>query len=281
MKHGKTMFAFTIGVLLVAGALRAADQPKDSAKAPVAWTRKATKDLPKNRTGGMNTTKAAGVSDAALFFIAPKTTGLTTRELPVVYWYISAPAKDVTFTLVRFDTKKTQFKLQLGDVQPGFHKLDLGAQAKRHKLTPLEGNDWAPAGEGAPALSVLYRMTLSSPDLKIAATAFIARVKAPAGGSPDDAGIAIQNELWFDAVSSLANDLGAKGGNASPRKQFEQMLAVEEVLRSDVSDSAPAQEKKSARAVEEKVFNQLSVPDPIDIQSDEWKPYSVPDPTDI
>lgn len=279
MKTLQTVISSSIALLLTGIVL--ADNTKPADKPQATWSRKATKDLPKNRTGGINNTKAAGTVDAALFFIAPKTTGLTTRELPVVYWYLSNPAKDVTFALIRFDTRKTQFKLQLQDVQPGFHKLDLAAEAKRHNLTPLEGNDWSPSGDAAPAINALYRMTLKSDDLKIAATAFIARVKAPAGGSPDDAGFAIQNELWYDAVSSLANELGAKSASPAPRKQFEQMLAVEEVLRSEVSTSASDEQKKASRAEEEKVFSQLSVPDPIDIKSDEWKPLAVKDPVEI
>jgi hypothetical protein len=59
------------------------------------------------------------------------------------------------------------------------------------------------------------------------------------------------------------------------------LLQAEDVLRSDVSDTANDEVKAKARAEEEKVIGKLSVPDPIDLKSDKWEPKSVPDPIDL
>src|SRR3954471_10669626 len=240
----KTFVVGLAGVL--ASSVLFAEPPKPAPDAKdgevVPWTRKATKDLPKNRTGGNPAQKGFGGTDAALFFIAPKTTGLTTRDLPDVYWYISHPSKRITFTLLRADQRnKTEMRLELKDVQPGFHKIDLAREDKAHNLKPLEANDFVAGGEGGGGeaqLKALYRMALKGEDPKLLATAYIARVKAPPGVTQGDYGLQIRNELWFDAVQSLAEQLStpAEAKKPAPRKQFSHLLLAEDVLRSDVSD---------------------------------------------
>jgi hypothetical protein len=289
--------SMAVGAVLVAS-VTLADPPKPAEKPAtdkqaaaadqgqvVEWSRKATKSLPKNRTGGSLTDKSIGGTDASLFFIAPRSTGLTTQELPDVYWYVSAPTKNVTFTLLRADQKnKTLLRLALKDVQPGFHKIELAKVAGAHNLKPLEANDWtAGQGQDAPRLKALYRMALRGEEPKLLATAYIARVKAAPGANPNDYALQIRNELWYDAVESLADQLGDRAGakRPAPREQFGQMLRAEEVLQSDVADNAPADERAKARAEEEKVIHRLSVPDPIDLQSDTWEARSVPDPIDL
>jgi hypothetical protein len=271
---------------LLTSTVTLADPPKPTGTPQVVpWARKVTKDLPKNRTGGAITDKGPGGSEASLFFIAPKSTGLTTQELPDIYWYISAPSKVVTFTLLRADQRnKTVIRLELKDVQSGFHKIDLAREAKAHNLKPLETNDWTPSADNAnaPQFKALYRMALKGEDPKLLATAYIARVKAPPGAAAGDYALQIKNELWFDAVQSLADQLGAEAAAKSPpRQQFSQLLQAEDVLRSDVSDTANDEVKAKARAEEEKVIGKLSVPDPIDLKSDKWEPKSVPDPIDL
>ncbi len=259
-------FAWAGALLVCAFALRAAvPDPVD-----LQWKRKVTENLGGKRSGGANIQKSSGVSDACLFFVAPKTTGLTAQELPSVIWYISQPAKQVVFTLVRFDTKKTVLRLELSDVKPGFHKIDLAAESKTHKIEPLAVNTWSPDAAAEPRIDALYRMGLASKDLELAAVSYIARVKAPQGVSAGkiDFGLAVKNELWFDAVQTLCTDLR---GDPNANKQLKSLLASEEVLRTQVAESAPQVEKDKAQAEEKKVFEKLSVPDPVDLQSDTWK----------
>lgn len=280
--------SLALGVLM-AGSFSLADPPEvkkgEEAKV-VPWARKATKDLPANRIGGSFTDKAAGGSDASLFFIAPKSTGLTTAELPEVYWYISEPAKQVTFTLVSNERKKTEMRLVLKDVQAGFHRISLGDQAKGQDFKGLASNEWTP-GENAAALELkaLYRMAIKCEEPKLLATAYIARVKAPPGAAAGGYVLQIRNELWYDAVDSLAKDLGAEAKTLAPRKQFTELLQAEEVLRSEVAGTATDAQKRKARGEEERVFSKLSVPDPIDLLSDKWEfkfgAQSVPDPLDL
>jgi hypothetical protein len=241
----------------------------------------------------MNEQRGPGTSEAALFFIAPKTTGLTTRELPDVYWYISPKAaadpiyKEVTFKIVDDRSKKTMLRLSLKDVQPGFHRIDLAREAKAAKFTGLQANDFDPAAGpngAAPQLNHEYRMSLSSSDPKLLAIAYIARVQGGAGQDPNDYAVQIRNELWYDAVDSLAASVNGDPRKVeAPRKTFGQMLSAEEVLRSEIGDNAPEADKAKARAVEDDVLKKLSVPDPIDLQSakDNWVPKSVPDPIDL
>jgi hypothetical protein len=278
------VMSLAAGVLV--GTFALADPPKkDEAKA-IPWTRKATKDLPANRIGGSFTDKAAGGTDASLFFIAPKSTGLTTAELPEVYWYISQPAKQVVFTLVSNERKKTEMRLVLKDVQAGFHRISLEDQAKGHDFKRLVSNEWTPAEDAAaPELKALYRMAIKCEEPKLLATAYIARVKSPPGAAAGNYVLQIRNELWYDAVDSLAKDLGAEAKSLAPRKQFTELLQAEEVLRSQVAETANEDQKKKARVEEERVFSKLSVPDPIDLKSDKWEfkfgAQAVPDPIDV
>ncbi len=278
------VMSLALGVVL--GTFAFADPPKGDEAKVVPWTRKATKDLPANRIGGSFTDKAAGGTDASLFFIAPKSTGLTTADLPDVYWYISEPAKQVTFTLVSNERKKTEMRLVLKDVQAGFHKISLAEEAKGHDFKALESNEWTPGEQAAaPELKALYRMAIKCEGPKLLATAYIARVKAPAGAAAGDYVLQIRNELWYDAVDSLAKDLAGPTRSLAPRKQFTELLQAEEVLRSEVAETATDEQKKKARGEEERVFNKLSVPDPIDLKSDKWEfkfgAQSVPDPIDL
>ena len=53
---------------------------------------------------------------------------------------------------------------------------------------------------------------------------YIARVKAPPGADANDYSLQIKNELWFDAVQSLADQLAAPetAKKPAPREQFSQ-----------------------------------------------------------
>jgi hypothetical protein len=282
MRHtNKFLSSITLASLLLSGATAviAADPPKDEAVIP--WTRKATKDMTPNRKQGPNEQKSVGVSDAAVYFIAPKTTGFTTKALPDVFWYINTPAKAVTFTLVS-PTKKTELRLELKDVQSGLHRIDLEKEAKKQNFQALEANDWTPADNAAaPTLKAEYRMALKSADPKLLATAYIARVQPPPGADAKDYTLQIKNELWFDAVGTLTEQLTTDPKKPAPRKQFSQLLLAEDVLKNNVGDQASDEQKRKARAEEERVLGKLSVPDPIDVQSDSWTPKSVPDPIDV
>jgi hypothetical protein len=286
MFHKNSLLRSLALTTVLASTVLLADPPKPADAQPkvTPWARKATKDLPKNRTGGALTDKGLGGTDASLFFIAPRSTGLTTRELPDIYWYVSAPTKNITFTLLRADQKnKTLLRLALKDVQAGFHKIDLAHEAKTHNLKPLEGNDWVAGDNGAPQFKALYRMALKGDDPKLLATAYIARVKAPPGADANDYALQIKNELWFDAVQSLADQLATPetAKKSAPREQFSQMLQAEDVLKSEIANNAPDATQAKARAEEEKVIGKLAVPDPIDLQSDKWELKAVPDPIDL
>jgi hypothetical protein len=296
-----TFKPFAVAMLAALASAVHADPPPAAPAAPAAkaepatWARRATKDLPPNRQGGKNDQRDAGVSEAALFFIAPRTTGLTTRELPDVYWYISPKTtadptyKEVTFKIVDDPSKKTLLRLVLKDVQPGFHRIELAREAKAAKFAGFEANDFDPAkaqagGGGAAQLKREYRMSLSSSDPKLLAVAYIARVRGGTGQDPNDYAVQIRNELWYDAVGALAASVNGEPKRAeAPRKALGQMLSAEEVLRSAVADDAPEANRSKARAVEDDVLKRLSVPDPIDLQSakDHWVPKSVPDPIDL
>jgi hypothetical protein len=287
--------AFGLGLAMGVSLVTAADPPAaggETATETVPWARKATKGLEETRVGGKLSDKGIIKTEAALFFIAPKTTGFTTREFPEVYWYISQPSKRVEFTLLKGN--KTELVLILKNVQPGFHKLDLAREAKARGFKGLDLNNVDPgaaaASGAAPQITAAYRMVLTSADPELVAAAYVARVPAAAGQNPSDYSFQIRNELWFDAVDSLASRLSTdEVKRPAVRKQFSQLLEAEEVLRSTVGATASEENKRKARAEEDKVMQRLSVPDPIDLQSDRWDaetsdggdPFSVPDPIDL
>lgn len=284
----KKLLSFALAGLFLTAVpvnLIAADDAKPATPAKddqvIPWSRKVTKNLPDVRKGGRNEPKGIGDSDAAIYFIAPKTTGFTTKALPDVYWYINSPAKAVTFTLTS-PKKKTELRLELKDVQPGLHRIDLATEAKKQNFQALEANDFNPADNAAAAsLKAEYRMALKSSDPKLLATAYIARVQSPPGADPKDVSLQIRNELWYDAVDTLSDQLTSDPKKPAPRKQFGQLLLAEDVLKNNVGDQASDEAKRNARAEEERMIGKLSVPDPIDIKSDTWTPKSVPDPIDL
>ena len=85
MTRTKNVLSFAFAGLLFSGAVVLAADPPAKDEAVVPWTRKATKDMTPNRKQGPNEQKSIGTSDAAIYFIAPKTTVNPATTLPLQY----------------------------------------------------------------------------------------------------------------------------------------------------------------------------------------------------
>jgi len=85
-------------------------------------------------TRGLNNVRGLGLSD--LWVLAPKQTGLTHQEQPILYWYLDKAVKNATllFSLYEHASKQTTFEFKRYEhTAPGMQKLDLAALDVRLK----------------------------------------------------------------------------------------------------------------------------------------------------
>lgn len=111
----RLLFMATVGLLLVAAAVKftnsysavvraawAANEASESAQPKKAVYVPPKRGAPKRRVGGA--TRGTGDEDIFVTVIAPEGTGLTSRESPTLYWFVSrAPIRQVDFALIRDD----------------------------------------------------------------------------------------------------------------------------------------------------------------------------------
>ena len=96
---------------------------------------------PTRRVGGA--TRGDGDEDIFVTVLAPEGTGLTSRESPTLYWYVSrAPAQQVEFALIRHDRIEPVAELTLArPASGGINKVSLAKIGV--KLEPGVTYDWS------------------------------------------------------------------------------------------------------------------------------------------
>ncbi len=91
----------------------AAGEPAQSAQAKKPVYTPPMRGAPTRRVGGA--TRGLGDEDIFVTVLAPESTGLTSRESPTLYWFVSrVPAQQVEFALIRHDRIEPVAELALG-----------------------------------------------------------------------------------------------------------------------------------------------------------------------
>jgi hypothetical protein len=184
-----------------------ADAEKQAAESTAVSYKPPLRGAPATRVGGG--TRSTGTQALTVNVLAPNETGLTTRDKPTVYWYVSEPLNTpVELTLTTTEPLKdavpTALELTLQPpIAKGVHALRLGD----HGVTLKPG--------------VEYQW-------------FVAVVTNPAQRSNDvvaGGGIkriatadAVQDGVWYDAIDHLSQRISAHPADARLRQQRAALL---------------------------------------------------------
>jgi hypothetical protein len=203
---------------------------------------------PAQRTGGASRTE----NDApAILILAPADTlGLTTREQPVIYWYLSADTKDPIEVGINDPGNLEMPVLEItfkGATKAGLHKLDLSKvkhDGKAVKLQPgvkyevaltAAGNDTA--GSENPSASCRI-LRVDPKDLPAAA----ASEKDPA----KRAAIFAREGIWFDYIDALNAAIDASPKDESLLQKRAKALGAQRLVwKNDgtITEAPPKPEK--------------------------------------
>ena len=218
-------FSLLISLLLVAP-LRAQDDEEDDFT-PRSGT------PPAQRTGGASRTESKA---PAVILLAPRdTAGLTAREQPVIYWYLSADTDAAVEIGINDPTKLENPVLETtlkGPHKAGLHKLDLSKLAQDGKPVRFEpgvkyelvvtalAND-ASGSENPSATCVILRL---NPD----------DVPAPAPADEQDAAkraaFYAKAGVWFDYLDALNAAIDANPKDESLTKKRAKALAAQGLI---------------------------------------------------
>ncbi len=159
-------------------------------------------------TGG---SRGTGVNSVALDVLAPEDVGLTTQEQPSLFWYQSKPA-NAKFELTLLQEDKLEPLLQVSEeraLQAGIHRLRLSEH--KAKLAVGVEYQWVVA-------------LITDPDNRssdLVASGIIKRIEPAAelksqlaSASPRSlAGVYAEAGIWYDALSSLTDQIDAAPAN--------------------------------------------------------------------
>jgi hypothetical protein len=179
---------------------------------------------PATRVGGG--TRSVGARPVTLHVLAPNETGLTTRERPTVYWYISeALTSPVELTITISEPLKhaTPPALEI-TLQPpiakGVHALRLGD----HGITLKPGVEyqWYVAVVGNPS----QRSADVVAGGAIQRVANTDAVQRRLDGVPEQRRAAVYAEsgIWYDAIDDLSRQISANPADAKLRQQRATLL---------------------------------------------------------
>ena len=179
---------------------------------------------PATRVGGG--TRSVGARPVTLHVLAPNETGLTTRERPTVYWYISETLTspvELTITISEPLKHATPPALEI-TLQPpiakGVHALRLGD----HGITLKPGVEyqWYVAVVGNPS----QRSADVVAGGAIQRVANTDAVQRRLDGVPEQRWAAVYAEsgIWYDAIDNLSRQISANPADAKLRQQRAALL---------------------------------------------------------
>jgi hypothetical protein len=158
----------------------------------------------------------------ALSVLTPDHVGLTMREQPSLYWFISEPLKTpAELTLIEAEGFDTLLQIRLDPpVEAGVHELRLSEHGVR--LKPDVTYQWF--------VAMVVNENFRSSD--VVAAGEIRRVAAApgvAGGgdaiaSADAVAAAAQAGLWYDTIDGISRMIAAQPGDAELREQRASLL---------------------------------------------------------
>jgi hypothetical protein len=183
--------------------------------------------LPAQRTGGASRSEGT----LSVFILAPdKTIGMTSREQPVVYWYLSEDTdRPIEISINDQASKDTVAEVTLkGATKAGVHKLDLSKHLTDGKPTKLE-----PGKTYEVVVAVTMSETNASKDPT--ATCRIQRTggaDASAGEKDPAKRVAAYGKagVWFDYLDALNAAIEAKPNDETLLQKRAKTLAAQRLI---------------------------------------------------
>ena len=217
----------TTPVLLLAQART----PK-SAKAPAIVYVPPLRGAPATRVGG--STRGADDAQHYLAVLAPEDTGLTLRERPTLYWYLSKPVLEGTLELTLIDEDGTEPLLEVNLGPP----IDAGL-----KRLPLSEHGLALKRDAEYRWSVALIWDPNQRSKDIVASGTIRRIEtgADVAAKLQQADkialptIYAREGIWYDAIDALSNLIDDSPGD--PRLRELRARLLDQVGLSDVAAS--------------------------------------------
>jgi len=236
MKIVNLLSGFALALLIATPTVNA-DVKKDTADAKASTTtagsfsyRPPMRGAPAARIGGG--TRGVGDMKLTLVVLAPDHTGLTTKEQPTLYWYVSKPVPaKLEVTLINdenIDPELEQVIATPGDA--GIQSLDLAKTGT--KLEPGKEYRWF--------VSVVAEPGQRSND--VVASGTIQRItpddtlKGEIAGADERAlaGVYAKEGVWYDAIDTLTRMIKKSPGDTTLQQQRTALL--EQVGLQDAAD---------------------------------------------
>jgi hypothetical protein len=226
MKMGNMLAGITLGFVFASSAVSAAEtgvaaSAKSSPESAGGFVyRPPMRGAPVARIGGG--TRGIGDTTLELAVLAPDHTGLTTKEQPTLYWYVSEPVPArLEVTVINDDAIDPELEeIVATPGHAGIQKIDLAKSGTR--LEPGLEYRWF--------VSVVADPGQRSND--IVASGTIQRItpqgalKARIAGADDSALVSIYAEegVWYDAIDGLSRMIEKAPNDAALREQRAALL---------------------------------------------------------
>jgi hypothetical protein len=205
--------AFALGVVLSA-AQAAGDGASTGGSTPVVY-KPPFLGAPATRLAGATRSLTKSVT---LQVVAPEHTGLTLKEQPILYWFISeAVTKPVAITLLDERSPEPELKITTTPQAAGIWKVDLARYGA--SLRPGIEYRWTAAvideSKGRPT------NILASGTIKLVRPSEVGLSRVPQGSPSERAGKLAQAGVWYDAVEALFD--GGAALQAARAELFDQV----------------------------------------------------------
>lgn len=231
--------AWVLGTILAMASASAADKSTPPAQSPSTQpvVYKATKaTAPSVRvTGG---SRGSGESQISLDVLTPDSVGLTTMEQPSLFWYQSKPATALfEMTLLREDRDDPVMKIT----------VDRAATAGIQRVNLADHNVKLTAGvEYQWVVALITDPENRSSDL--VASGIVQRIEPPdelknklsTAPPADKAGIYAEAGIWYDALTSLCNEIDSQPDNKILRESRSKLLHQVGLKFASTADATPS-----------------------------------------
>jgi len=208
-------------ILVLSGDIATAEPASVAKPMPAALVYKPPlRGAPATRVGGG--TRNPETAGLVLYVLAPEHTGLTTREQPTLYWFISKPARArIEITLIDGVSVQPLLETAIEDVaKSGFQSLNLADHGIR--LKPGVDYQWSVAVVRNPAQRSSDVVASGGITLQDADTVLQERV----AGAAENAKVSIYAEsgYWYDALMSLGKRIDADPRNGGLQRMRAELL---------------------------------------------------------
>ncbi len=212
----------------------AASEPTQSSQAKKPVYQPPMRGAPTRRVGGA--TRGTGDEDIFVTVLAPESTGLTSRESPTLYWFVSrVPAQQVEFALIRHDWIEPVAELTLGaPAAGGITEISLAQIGV--KLESGITYEWSIALVKDPLNRSSDIVTSGTLLWKAPDGALHSRLKAADEG--DKFVLYGEAGYWYDAIelaSEAISSASAAGEWRARRANFLEQVGLDEVAAFDQS----------------------------------------------